>query len=260
MLYSPRMIQIGTSGFDYLDWRGIFYPEKLPRKQWLSYYSNYFSALELNFSYYQMPQEAQLASMVERSAGKVVFAIKAHRSMTHDRTASPDELAAFVRALRPLKEANVLGAVLAQFPYSFKQCEENRVYLKELSEQLGRPLVVELRRSDWASDPILKWLERLGIGYACVDEPQIRGLMPPIAAAPAKPAYVRFHGRNADKWYQHDSPEERYDYRYSVAELSEWVTRISDLDKKAGQVLVFFNNHFQSKAVESAKTMERLLK
>lgn len=253
------MIRIGTSGFDYEDWRGHFYPESLPRKSYLPYYADRFDALELNFSYYRMPGAAQLASMVERTAGKVEFSLKAHRAMTHERTAPPEVVAEFRAAVEPLSSAGRLGAVLAQFPNSFRQCEENRAYLKRLADGLGPPLVVELRHAEWAVDPIVEWLGRIGVGFACVDEPQIPGLMPPLAVASATPAYVRFHGRNAAKWYEHDRPEERYDYHYRADELGEWVKRIRDLERKAGKVLVFFNNHFQGKAVDSAQTMRRLL-
>jgi uncharacterized protein YecE (DUF72 family) len=253
------MIRIGTSGFDYADWRGVFYPEKLPKKEWLAYYAGHFSCLELNFSYYRMPEARALESMVKRTDGKVTVAIKAHRSMTHERTASKAEFEQFREAVRPLREAEVLGAVLAQFPYSFQQREEHRAYIKRAREALGAPLVVELRRGEWASDAVLDWLRRIDVGYACVDEPQIKGLMPPVATATADPAYVRFHGRNAAKWYTHDRPEERYDYRYSVGELKEWSLKIKKLNQSANHVLVFFNNHFQGKAVEAAKIMEKLV-
>lgn len=253
------VIRIGTSGFDYADWRGYFYPETLAKREWLAYYAGHFSALELNFSYYRMPEASKLASMIERTEGKVTFAIKAHRTMTHERVASALEHEQFQEAIRPLREADCLGAVLTQFPYSFRQSEENRAYLKRLAEALGPKVVVELRRREWAEPAILKWLERIGVGYACVDEPAIKGLMPPDAAFTAAPAYVRFHGRNAEKWYTHDRPEERYDYRYRPAELKPWADKIAGLHKSADNVLVFFNNHFQGKAVESAKIMERLL-
>jgi uncharacterized protein YecE (DUF72 family) len=253
------MISIGTSGFDYPDWSGFFYPEKLPRKAWLPYYSEHFKALELNFSYYRMPGPGQLASMVERTAGKVEFALKAHRSMTHERTASDSEYSDFLSAAFELRQAGRLATVLAQFPNSFGQREENRSYLKRLADRLGPPLTVELRQAEWATDPIRGWLEQIGVGICCVDEPRIKGLMPPDAVAAASPAYVRFHGRNAAKWYSHDRPEERYDYRYDVSELKEWAIKIKKLENRAGKVLVFFNNHFQGKAAEAAKIMEKLL-
>jgi uncharacterized protein YecE (DUF72 family) len=253
------MIHVGTSGYDYDDWTGFFYPEGLPKASRLAYYAEHFGALELNFSYYNMPTAKGLERMLERTGGKVVFALKAHGSFTHERCAGSLEIAAFRDALLPLREAGVLAAVLAQFPHSFHQTEYSRGYLARLAGELGPPLVVELRHADWATAPILKYLATLGVGFACVDEPQLPGLMPPVAEVTAKPAYVRFHGRNANKWYVHDQPHERYDYRYNRKELSEWKPRIESLEAKAGETLVFFNNHFQGKAVDSAKAMMRLL-
>lgn len=253
------VIHIGTSGFDYDDWVGYFYPDGLPKASRLAYYAEHFGALELNFSYYRMPTAKSLERMVERTSGKVVFALKAHSSMTHERTAGDLEIAAFHEALSPLREAGVLVAVLAQFPHSFHQTEQNRAYLSRLSGALGPPLVAELRDADWATPPILAFLAQLGLGFTCVDEPPLPGLMPPIAPVTAAPAYVRFHGRNAAKWYAHDLPHERYDYRYSPSELSQWKPKIESLEAKAGQTLVFFNNHFQGKAVDSAQAMMRLL-
>ncbi len=254
------MILVGTSGFDYSDWRGPVYPEGLPKHSWLPYIAGQFSAIELNFSYYAMPKASHLSSMVERSEGRITFAIKAHKSMTHDRIASDMDYRAFNEAIRPLREANRLGAVLAQFPNAFSQCEENRVYLKKLVDNIGPPLAVELRRAEWATPAIVKWLKRIGVGYVCVDEPQIPGLIPPDAHCAASPAYVRFHGRNSEKWYHHDRAGERYDYRYRYDELRPWANKIKSLEQQAGYVLVFFNNHFQGKAVEAAKAMKILLK
>ena len=253
------MISIGTSGFDYDDWRGFFYPDDLPKAEFLTYYAHQFKALELNFSYYRMPSSRQINSMIERTDGKVEFSIKAHRSMTHDRTAGELDYKEFTDAISPMREADRLGAVLAQFPHSFEQNQENRSYLKRMADRIGPPLVVELRRQEWAADPIRSWLAKIGVGYCCVDEPKVKGLMPPIADATASPAYVRFHGRNAAKWYEHNQPHERYDYRYATSELKEWVPKILDLENKVDKVLVFFNNHFQAKAVDGAKALAGLL-
>jgi uncharacterized protein YecE (DUF72 family) len=253
------VIAIGTSGFDYDDWRGAFYPADLPKSRFLEHYAAHFRALELNFSYYRMPTAAQLESMVKRTSGEVTFAVKAHRSMTHERTAGERDVAAFVEAVRPLREARVLGAVLAQFPQSFHQTEENRAHVKRLADGLGAPLVVEMRREDWAARPLLDWFGRIGVGFCCVDEPRLEGLMPPLAEATARPGYVRFHGRNAAKWYVHDRPAERYDYRYAERELAEWTPKIRELERKAGDVLVFFNNHFQGKAIDGARALSRML-
>jgi len=253
------LIKIGTSGFDYDDWRGFFYPDDLPKKQFLVYYSERFDVLELNFSHYSMPTADRLGSMVDRTEGRVEFAVKAHRSMTHDRTAGETDVARFKEALTPLREAGCLGAVLAQFPHSFHQTQENRIYIRRLADRIGPPLVVELRDEEWSTGPIVSWLEKIGAAFCCVDQPQLKGLMPPVAVAAASPAYVRFHGRNAARWYNHDQPHERYDYRYNNRELAEWVPKIRDLEKQAGKVMVFFNNHFQAKAVDGAKTLREML-
>ena len=254
-----NVISIGTSGFDYDDWRGFFYPADLAKRRFLEHYAMHFRAVELNFSYYRMPTARQIESMVERTGGEVTFAVKAHRSMTHDRDAANREHDAFAEALAPAREAGVLGAVLAQFPQSFHQTQENRLYLRRLADRIGPPFVAEFRRADWSTHPILDWLSRTGVGYCCVDEPRIKGLMPPAAVATASPGYVRFHGRNAAKWYEHDQPHERYDYRYDRRELAEWIPRIREIEKGAGEVLVFFNNHFQAKAVDGAKALGQML-
>jgi uncharacterized protein YecE (DUF72 family) len=253
------VILIGTSGFDYDDWRGPFYPRDLPKQQFLGFYARRFRALELNFSYYRMPAARQLATMVERTQGAVTFSIKAHRSMTHERTATDADVAAFREALAPLRESGTLGAVLLQFPQSFHQREENRVYLARLAESVGPPLAVELRRAEWAQPMVIDWLARLRMGYCCVDEPDLPNLMPRAAAIAGGPGYVRFHGRNAAKWHAHDRPEERYDYRYSSAELEEWVPKVKRIEAAAGKVLVFFNNHPQAQAVDAARAFEGMV-
>ncbi len=252
------MIRIGTSGFHYDDWIGPFYPEGCSTEQFLSIYATHFNALELNFSFYRMPTSGQMESFIRRTDGKVVFAVKAHRSFTHDRTAGHNDLLAFQEALRPLREADLLCATLLQFPGSFRQTEENRRYLKSIGEQLHQP-VFEFRNVEWSEPAILKWLFTLRFGYCCVDEPSLPGLMPPLAVATSQVAYVRFHGRNTARWYAHNQPHERYDYRYSTAEISEWVGKIINLDRQAEHTLVFFNNHFAAKAVDGAKNLARLL-
>ena len=253
------MISIGTSGFDYDDWRGFFYPDDLPKAEFLTYYAHQFKALELNFSYYRMPSSRQINSMIERTDGKVEFSIKAHRSMTHDRTAGELDYKEFTDAISPMREADRLGAVLAQFPHSFEQNQENRSYLKRMADRIGPPLVVELRRQEWAADPIRIWLAKIGVGYCCVDEPKVKGLMPPIADATASPAYVRFHGRNAAKWWRHDEAWERYDYTYTTEELAEWAPRIKSLDEQAEMTFAFANNHWQGQAVDTARQLKMLL-
>ncbi len=253
------MIHIGTSGYSYADWKGTFYPESLPANRFLSYYAEHFSAVELNFSYYRMPTAAQLETMVRITNGKLMFAVKAHQGFTHQRTPTASDFQSFSDALSPLMNAGCLGAVLLQFPHSFHQNQQNRNYISHLSEQMPFPLVAEFRHADWATTPIFNWLSRLNIGYCCVDEPALPGLMPPTRVCTSRTAYVRFHGRNHQKWYAHNHAFERYDYKYRAAELQEWIAPITTLEKQSDRTLVFFNNHFQAKAVDSARQLSNML-
>lgn len=253
------MIYIGTSGYSYKDWQGYFYPENLPASEYLSFYTNHFDAVELNFSYYKMPSASQLDKMVEQTQGKLLFSIKAHQNITHQRTAGPSQMKQFYDALSPLISADVLGAVLLQFPHSFHQTEANRHYLKFLVDTFELPLVAEFRSEQWAAPAIAKWLKQIQIGYCCVDQPQLPGLMPKTAHCTCPTAYVRFHGRNSEKWYQHNHAYERYDYRYNAQELRQWIPSIQSLDSQAEKTLVFFNNHFQAKAIDGAKQLSQML-
>ena len=252
------MIRIGTSGFSYDDWLGPVYPAGLPARDQLAFYAREFSTVELNVTYYRVPDARTVAGWARKTPDDFLFAVKAHQGLTHEREA-PD-FAGFVSALQPLVEARKLGCVLAQFPYSFHAVPESREYLRRLCGGLGSlPVVVEFRNAGWVAQPTFDLLRSLGIGYCCVDEPRLKGLMPPVAVSTGQVAYVRFHGRNAAKWYAHAEAWERYDYTYSTEELREWVPKLRELDAEAPLTLVYFNNHFRGQAVHGARDLGQLL-
>ena len=258
------MIRIGTSGFSYPDWKGPFYPPGLKPAEFLSYYADRFDACELNFTYYRMPDARTLARMVEKSRRRVEFTVKAFQAMTHARDAPPDSVPAFVDALAPLREAGVFGCLLFQFPFSFRREPPSEEYLASLADSFRAswreiPLVVEFRHRSWAAEDALAWLRSRRIGFCCVDEPRIGNLMPPETALTGPVGYVRFHGRNAATWWKHARPAERYDYRYADEELLEWVPKIRALEAGSEKTYVFFNNHFQAKAVDNAPRMREML-
>jgi uncharacterized protein YecE (DUF72 family) len=254
------MILIGASGFSYDDWVGPFYPESLPKQDWLTYYSQHFRACELNFSYYRVPTAKSLEQMAEKSGGRVEFVVKANQEMTHVREDNAQVFASFNNALIPLTEQKLLGGVLAQFPYSFHNTQDNRAYLKRFKEQMGNiPVVVEFRNCRWINEATFKLLRELGCGFCCVDEPLLKGLLPPVAVVTSDIGYVRFHGRNQEKWWEHDDPAERYDYLYTEAELQEWIPKIQALEKHSKKVYVFTNNHRKGKAVQNAKQLQLML-
>ncbi len=258
------MIRVGTSGFSYPDWKGPFYPPGLKPAEYLSHYADRFDACELNFTYYRMPDARTLARMVEKSRGRVEFTVKAFQAMTHTRDAPQESIAAFVDALAPLREARVFGCLLLQFPFSFKREAASEAYLDSLAGTFRGaspdiPLVVEFRHRSWVTEDAYAWLRARGLGFCCVDEPRIGNLMPPETVVTGPVGYVRFHGRNADKWWKHEEAAERYDYRYPDEELREWVPKIRVIESAAEKTYVFFNNHFRAKAVEGALRLREIL-
>jgi uncharacterized protein YecE (DUF72 family) len=260
------MIHIGTSGYSYADWKGPYYPENIKDNEMLSFYSKDFKATEINYTYYRMPAARTLAAIAKKVPDDFVFTIKASKELTHERELEGEELGTpenfklFREALQPLIDERKFGAVLAQFPNSFRPTPENRDYLKVFRDRMGDlPLVVEFRNSSWVTDDTMELLRENNLGYCCVDEPRMKGLIPPIAVATAPVAYVRFHGRNAQKWWRHDEAYERYSYSYKPEELEEWVPKIDKLDNSAQHTFIFTNNHFQGQAVDTARQLREML-
>jgi uncharacterized protein YecE (DUF72 family) len=253
-------IRIGTSGFQYDDWRGVLYPQDVPKKGFLEVYAREFDCVELNYTYYAMPGARTIAGLVRRTPAGFGFAVKLHGSMTHQRDAGEEAYAAFREALVPALEGGRLIAVLAQFPQSLWPDADARTHLEKVRRLLaGLPLVFEFRNRRWIRDEIRRWLRSLEVGFCCVDQPELPSLVPPVLWVTSPLAYVRFHGRNAEKWYEHEAAAERYDYRYSTPELAEWAERSTRLAEKAEDVAVFFNNHFRGNAVHNARELRGLL-
>ncbi len=255
------MIRIGTSGYSYRDWVGPIYPAGTAPQDFLKFYSRLFDTTEINFTFYRMPTPKMLGRLAEKAPDDFLFSVKTPRTITHERTGNPiSEMSRFRRALEPLIEANALGCVLVQFPYSFRATRANREYLERLRDELDDvPIAVEFRHVGWINEETFDQLAGLDMGFCCVDMPRLRGLIPPIARVTGPVAYVRFHGRNAQKWWRHQEAWERYDYAYSDEELSEWVPKIHRLDQEASLTLVYANNHWQGKAVKTAQRLRELL-
>ncbi len=255
----PRIL-IGTSGYSYDDWVGPVYPEGTPKGEFLSLYAQRFSVVELNFSYYQQPGVRTLARMIESTPEGFRFALKAHKSMTHEIGDSWEkDISVFREGIRPLVEAGRLAAVLLQFPYSFAYTAQSRTRLAELCGRLeGLPLAVEFRKSDWLREQVFEGLRARGIALVSVDEPDLPRLVRPTATVTAGFSYIRFHGRNAANWWTGDNAS-RYDYLYKPDELAGWTERIREIIAKARLLMIFFNNHRHGMAVQNAMQMRELL-
>lgn len=254
------MIYVGTSGYSYKDWVGPFYPEGMESRDYLEYYAARFPCVEIDYTYYRPPEARTFASMARRTPPGFRFAVKATSTLTHEREAKETDVAAYRAGIEPLLEAGKLSAILAQFPYSFQNSEAHRRYLGLLRKHFpDLPVVVEFRNVSWIIEPVFQMLEDLGLGYCCVDQPQFSRLVPPLARVTGEPAYVRFHGRNSDKWWSHDEAWERYNYLYSESELQEWVPKVTALAAEAREVMVLFNNHYQAQAAQNAQMFTDLL-
>ncbi len=245
---------LGTSGYSYDDWKHVYYPSNVPKGGWLAYYANEFRTVELNFTYYRLPTADQLAKLAAQTPDDFKFALKAHQDITHVRRGDPLTFAQFRAALEPLQEEDRLGAVLLQFPFSFRNTKENNYYLQHCAKQFSEvPFVFEFRHNSWVTQRVLGKLREWQAGFCNVDTPKLPGLLPQTAFVTAPTAYVRLHGRNSEKWWRHEQSWERYDYAYSDQEIGEWIPHLVEMDKQAESLFVFANNHWQAQSIKTIR-------
>ena len=239
-------VYVGTAGFSYADWKGPFYPPDTRQSAMLEEYARHFPVVEINSTYYAIPEPERVNAMARRTPASFLFNVKANKEMTHEIGDGSKVFEDFRRALRPLEDHGKLGCVLAQFPWAFKRSRENQDYLRKLARRLdGLDVVVEFRNDQWDSDETLDLLSSAGLGYCCVDEPRLKGLPAPRVALTSGVGYLRMHGRNADNWWAKGRESwERYDYLYSEEELAEWLSGVENLSENSDRVYVIFNNHY----------------
>ncbi len=249
------MLRVGTAGYSYADWVGPFYPEGIKSTEMLDYYSLHFNFVEINSTYYHMPGRKLFEGLDRKTPTDFKFAVKLFGGFTHERNSGQAEAQKFKYSLAPIAQSGKLACLLAQFPYSFHRSEASIDYLKSLKQHFKEhELCIEFRNREWIRKEVFDILKQEGMGFVCVDEPDIRGLINKVTAVTSNVAYLRLHGRNADKWYTGEGSE-RYDYLYSTSELLEWVNRLRELEEGSGVTLVSFNNHPKGKAIENAKIL-----
>ena len=258
------MIQIGPAGWKYKDWEGVVYPTPAPRGfDALAYIADYFTTVEINSSYYGPPRPETarkwLRSVNHNSQFR--FTAKLFHSFTHERKPGSDDERNFKAGIGPLMEAGRLGAVLIQFPWSFKNEPENHEYLWGLQSRFRDfPLVVEVRHASGITDEILDTLAELGIGLCNIDQPIFHRSVRPSARATSSVGYVRLHGRNYKNWFSQSADvRERYDYLYSLDELEPWVARVKAIAQDASETYAVTNNHNLGKATVNALELQAFL-
>ena len=258
-------IRIGPAGWSYKDWEGIVYPQKPgPKFDPLEYLSRFFDTIEINSSFYRPVTKTTASSWIKRITGakEFLFTAKLHRVFTHERgKAKPEDEKAVREGMDTLANAGKLGAVLVQFPWSFKNTDEDRVYLSNLLTQFrDYPLVLEVRHSSWNHPHIYEWLEDVGVGICNIDQPLFSKSIKPSADATSGVGYVRLHGRNYQDWFREKAPrDDRYNYRYSLDELEPWISRIKEVAEKTRESYVITNNHFRGQAVVNALEIKATL-
>ena len=244
---------VGTSGYSYPEWvTAGFYPPGTQPAGMLAAYTQSFPVTELNYTWYRMPRADAVARMRQKVPESFRFAAKLTRTLTHE--IEPDQwraqAAAYRAGIAPLRQARQLSAVLVQFPPYFRREREQRLYLGALLDELkGLPLAVEFRHASWVNERVFDELARRRVTLVAVDVPGLPGLFPPLDVVTNSDLfYIRFHGRNAKGW-RSGNMQKQFDYSYSDAELSEWVTeQIEKMVQQARRGLIFFNNHVRAQA------------
>jgi len=262
-------VRVGPAGWDYPDWRGIVYPNPKKSKSFdeLGYLARYFDTVEINTTFYR-PGDAKAAAGWAKRVGHnrdFKFTAKLWRRFTHERGSAwtADEVKAARAAFDVLQDAGRLGAVLLQFPWSFKRDDSADEWLRDLFAAFsGYPLVLEVRHASWNSGDVLAQLTERGVGLVNVDQPLFSRSIKPSAHATSAIAYVRMHGRNYHDWFRKTAFQQgRYDYLYTADELRPWVDRIKEMAARptTRELYAVTNNHNFGKAPANGAMIEAML-
>jgi uncharacterized protein YecE (DUF72 family) len=273
--------RVGTSGWSYPagrgTWNGVFYPSGAARGRRfdeLSYYAEHFDTVEVNSSFYRPPAATTTRSWVQRTPKGFDFSLKLYQKFTHPEMfvkatgRDPHDLGQadvdeFRTAVEPIASAGRLGALLAQFPVSFKSDPDTQEYLHWLLDAFkDYPMAVELRHRSWSdtADRTMEILNEHGAAWAQIDEPKFRvSIRQTFRPNVQGLFYMRLHGRNAANWWRHERSEDRYDYLYSSDELRPFADTARELRKEVRKAYLYMNNHFAAKSVANAAMLKHQL-
>jgi uncharacterized protein YecE (DUF72 family) len=270
-------IRVGTAGWSYKDWEGIFYPPGMQRRKQhpLEILARCFDMVEINTSFYGHIRP-ELARVWAKRAGEVnpnfVFTAKLHRSFTHSPVAVMEPTSAATikpndederlarEGLDALAATGKFGALLIQFPVSFKNTSLNREYIENLLRQfIEYPRVVEVRNASWDNPDTIRDFEQRNVSFCNIDQPLIGRSLEATEHVTAPVGYVRLHGRNYNQWFEAERSEDRYNYLYSDAELAGWKDKVERIAQKAEVTYVVANNHFEAKAGVNALQLKHML-
>jgi uncharacterized protein YecE (DUF72 family) len=279
-LASP--VRVGTSGWSYPSgqgtWNGIFYPVPPGRRSRagsgfdeLRFYAEHFDTVEINSTFYGVPTAGAARGWVERTPPGFEFSLKLYQKFTHpgmfEKATGKDpwdlaqkDVDEFRAGIDPIASAGKLGALLAQFPASFRNEPDSRAYLEWLLDRFREyQVALELRHRSWSDQPeeTLRLLDAFGAAWTQIDEPKFRfsirqDLLPNVRTF----YYLRLHGRNAAQWWKHEKSEDRYNYLYSAAELQPIAEAARQASREVKKAYLYANNHFSAKSVANAAILK----
>jgi uncharacterized protein YecE (DUF72 family) len=279
-LSSP--VRVGTSGWSYPSgqgtWNGIFYPVPPGRRSRagsgfdeLRFYAEHFDTVEINSTFYGVPTAGAARGWVERTPPGFEFSLKLYQKFTHpgmfEKATGKDpwdlaqkDVDEFRAGIDPIASAGKLGALLAQFPASFRNEPDSRAYLEWLLDRFREyQVALELRHRSWSDQPeeTLRLLDAFGAAWTQIDEPKFRfsirqDLLPNVRTF----YYLRLHGRNAAQWWKHEKSEDRYNYLYSAAELQPIAEAARQASREVKKAYLYANNHFSAKSVANAAILK----
>jgi uncharacterized protein YecE (DUF72 family) len=234
----------------------------------LAYYAEHFDTVEINTTFYGQPQANVSQTWADRTPRDFEFSLKLYRKFTHPDTPGVPEMDdagidEYRRGIEPLAAAGKIGALLAQFPPSFKQSPQSQAYLDALLHRFhDYPMAVELRHRSWSDDfnATLSLLNARGAALTQIDEPKFKvsirqNQLPNVTSF----YYMRLHGRNAAQWWKHDKSEDRYNYLYSADELKPIAETADAARRLVKKFYLYFNNHFAAKGVVNAVMIKNQL-
>ena len=255
-------LRIGPAGWSYADWEGTVYPPHGSKFDPLAYLASFFDTIEINSPFYRIPPHSHARSWLRRISGnpRFRFTTKVFRGFTHERAAIlAEDVRNFRAYLDPFAEEERLGAVLLQYPWSFKNSEESRQRLLHLFQEFhGYPLALEVRHASFQSEEFRRFLEDHQVSWVNIDQPLFSDSVEPAATVTGPVSYVRLHGRNYEKWFAHEESWERYNYLYTAKELEPWVGRIREMAAQR-ETYVITNNHFRGQAILNAGDLKEAL-
>lgn len=259
-------IYSGTAGWSYKDWIPGFYPREQTKEfDWLKYYSAYFNVVEVNSTYYAYTNPRIVQRWIEKVSDSedFRFTIKLHQDFTHKRKYEQGNIQAVQYTLKLLDDANRLGGLLIQFPYSFPFNNSSLQYINELKDIfLVKNLFVEVRHTSWNNKTTYEFFKQQNITFCIIDQPQVGNSIKFEPILTSDTAYIRFHGRNFEAWKNsvrnygreqtYEQQNERYKYLYTPGELAEIDQELRKLFSKVKEIYIIMNNHPTGYAVANA--------